>query len=313
MIKRIIIALFSIFVLLSFINCNKEEKKPQRSKEQIQWEKSILEHRAKIQKEFKTADDSPFAGRKRITIKRDKPGYVTYFNDKFKFKKEKQEGAIVKIYNKDGKWYFDRIDKKFKLKKDENFEFDTYEIKEDYLKCKFDRFTFVVYPLDNRLVFIVFDPEAKALKEFNGLNYYPPNYDYRVKAKFIIFKDKKQIEMVTSINQIKTFYRYAKIEFEIKGKKRYLIGYKKDLSVKAPEAWIFIPFKDATSGKETYGSGRFIEIKEPTSEEFILDFNLAFNPLCNYSHVYNCALPPEENYLDIPIEAGEKDYHKLHH
>jgi len=317
MIKKTFILFISIFIIISLINCNNSEKTTTESKtkdlmQKEKWEKTIQEHRAKIMYEFKNADDSPFAGRKRITIKENKPGYITYFNNKFKFKKEKKEGAIVKIYKKDKKWYFERIDKRFKIKGNEELDFKTIPLDKDYLKCKYDRFTFVIYPLDNRLVFIVFDPEEKAIKEFHKLNYFPPDYDYRVKAKFIILKDKKKIKMVTSINQIKTFYRYAKIEFSIKGKEVYLYGYKKDLSVKPPKAWIFIPFKDATSGKETYGMGRFIEINEPVSEEFILDFNLAFNPLCNYSHVYNCAIPPEENYLNIPINAGEKDYHLLH-
>ena len=76
---------------------------------------------------------------------------------------------------------------------------------------------------------------------------------------------------------------------------------------------LFIPFKDATSGRETYGAGRFLEIHEPDEERFTLDFNRCFNPLCNYSPAYNCPIPPRENHLEIAIEAGEKTYPMDHH
>ena len=76
--------------------------------------------------------------------------------------------------------------------------------------------------------------------------------------------------------------------------------------------WLFIPFKDLTCEIETYAAGRFIELTEPAEEDFILDFNLAFNPLCNYADVYNCSYPPIENQLDIEIKAGEKVYPRHH-
>lgn len=118
---------------------------------------------------------------------------------------------------------------------------------------------------------------------------------------------KEKIKMVTSENLIKTFYRYARIDFEVKGKKRHLFAYKKDLSKKPRETYLFIPFKDKTNGKETYSADRFLEIKEPVGDTFILDFNEAFNPLCNYSHVWNCSYSPSENILDIPIKDREKN------
>ena len=63
-----------------------------------------------------------------------------------------------------------------------------------------------------------------------------------------------------------------------------------------------------SNGKDSYEVGRFLDVPEPAGEEFVLDFNRCYNPLCNYSPAYNCPLPPLENILDIAISAGEKTY-----
>lgn len=72
---------------------------------------------------------------------------------------------------------------------------------------------------------------------------------------------------------------------------------------------LFIPFRDQTSGQETYGSGRYIDLAENTSGIYTLDFNRAYNPYCAYNDTYSCPLPPAENTLAVPIRAGEKKYH----
>jgi len=68
----------------------------------------------------------------------------------------------------------------------------------------------------------------------------------------------------------------------------------------------FVPFRDATSGKETYGAGRYIDPPEIAPWRYVLDFNQAYNPLCAYNEAYSCPFPPPENWLRLPIEAGEK-------
>ena len=69
---------------------------------------------------------------------------------------------------------------------------------------------------------------------------------------------------------------------------------------------LFLPFRDATSGNETYGAGRYLEPEELSTGEIVVDFNLAYNPFCAYSENYSCPLPPFENHLKVPIRAGEK-------
>ena len=69
---------------------------------------------------------------------------------------------------------------------------------------------------------------------------------------------------------------------------------------------MFIPFRDATSGKETYGAGRYIDMAE--SEQYVIDFNTAYNPFCVYNENYSCPIPPKENWLAVEIKAGEKNF-----
>src|SRR5690606_19990472 len=69
---------------------------------------------------------------------------------------------------------------------------------------------------------------------------------------------------------------------------------------------LFVPFRDATSGTESYGGGRYLYVPLPVGETVALDFNAATNPYCAYSPAYACPIPPEENTLAVPIRAGEK-------
>ena len=69
----------------------------------------------------------------------------------------------------------------------------------------------------------------------------------------------------------------------------------------------FLPFRDATSGKETYGAGRYLDVPRGENGQVVVDFNYAYSPYCAYGDAYSCALPPRENWLTVPIEAGEMD------
>jgi len=75
---------------------------------------------------------------------------------------------------------------------------------------------------------------------------------------------------------------------------------------------LFIPFADVTSGDETYGTGRYIDIstKDIINNTVVIDFNKAYNPYCAYSNGYNCPIPPAENYLAVAIKAGERSFAK---
>ncbi len=301
--RKSILLLIILSVGFVFVSSCKKQENPEIKK----WKVELLKKRAAEDKEFKTSPTSPIAGLNRLTADPDKTSYIILKEGNFKLLTEKSEDSLISVFQKDNKWFWEVFNKDFQCKSSGK-PIDSGKPLEGDITCKYKRYSFLVYPLDSRLVIVSFDPKRKEIKEFTHRYYYPPNPDYRVKAKITRFKKPESIKMVTSQNLIKTFYKYAKIDFTVKGQKRHLFAYKKDLSKKPGEAILFIPFKDKTNGKETYGAGRFLEIKEPAGDSFILDFNDAFNPLCNYAHVWNCSYPPSENILDIPIEAGEKKY-----
>ena len=87
--------------------------------------------------------------------------------------------------------------------------------------------------------------------------------------------------MLTSRGLKKTFYRYARIRFQLSGEDQELTAFKSKLDGEGSKS-LFIPFRDFTSGRESYGAGRFLDVDEPPGDHFVLDFNRAYNPLCNY-------------------------------
>jgi uncharacterized protein (DUF1684 family) len=101
------------------------------------------------------------------------------------------------------------------------------------------------------------------------------------------------------------YVTYAIAHFELEGKPLRLSLYKQ---VGTGLDYMFIPFKDLTSGVETYGGGRFIDCETVAADSLLIDFNLAYNPYCAYNEKYSCPIPPAENHLAVRIEAGEKNY-----
>ncbi len=156
-------------------------------------------------------------------------------------------------------------------------------------------------------------PDEMVLK-FEHLNYYKPDQKFNVLAKF---KKKigKEFFMTTSSGKKKKFRQYGILSFELDGKKLKLPIYQniKLMEQEKYKDYIFIPFTDLTNGEETYGGGRYIESSIPTGNSYSLDFNYCFNPYCHYTTGYNCPIPPKVNFLNVRIEAGEKQYKNDEH
>jgi uncharacterized protein (DUF1684 family) len=151
------------------------------------------------------------------------------------------------------------------------------------------------------------------LAAFSGLKYYPLNRKYRVKAVLERTSEAKYFQMPTSSGVSKTFRKYGVLRFKLNGNWQSLNVYQMDPAVMAkfPEFadLLFVPFKDLTSGKETYGVGRYIDIKTPKGSRVVLDFNLAYNPNCAYGNdKYSCPIPPKENFIRTEIKAGERTF-----
>ena len=148
---------------------------------------------------------------------------------------------------------------------------------------------------------------------FKGLDYFPVNKKFQVNADFTQTTDERYFQLPTSSGKTKKYKKFGVLKFRLNGKNYSLNVYQADAEVlaKYPEYkdLLFVPFKDATSGKATYGGGRYVDIKTPLGGKVILDFNLAYNPNCAYgSDRYSCPIPPKENFLQVEINAGEKSY-----
>ena len=145
-------------------------------------------------------------------------------------------------------------------------------------------------------------------RKFDGLNYFLPDPDYVFELELHEHSDKKIIEVNDSKGFTRKFIGWGEFNFERDGEKYSIQAYKTDLG----EQRLFIPFKDATSGKDTYGAGRYLDLEmehDYSDGKWTLDFNAAYNPWCAYSENYACPLVPPENWLKARIEAGEKSYH----
>jgi uncharacterized protein len=143
---------------------------------------------------------------------------------------------------------------------------------------------------------------------FTALKYYPPNEKFRVVAKLTPIKDKKSRLLGTSDGKDQHYLEYGYAEFDLDNRKNRLLIL--EVMEEGPDRGsLFLAFGDQTSAGETYGAGRYLDIKKlPGSATVELDFNKAYNPYCAYNHTYSCPLPPAENLLNIAIQAGEKNY-----
>ncbi|MEM9917951.1 MAG: DUF1684 domain-containing protein [Bacteroidota bacterium] len=147
---------------------------------------------------------------------------------------------------------------------------------------------------------------------FEGLDFFDIDPSYVVKAELVRTPNEKPFQMPTYAGKEKTFKKYGELHFKMKGKKRQLNVYQNLRTIAMPlyRDHLFLPFTDLSNGAQSYGGGRYIDLKIPKEKNIILNFNLAYNPYCAYSDRYNCPIPPKENHLAIAVLAGVKAYQK---
>ncbi len=152
-------------------------------------------------------------------------------------------------------------------------------------------------------------PFLKDSVPFEKLNYFPIDETYRVKASLKSVDNKKVVLLATSDGLEQKYLEYAFAEFQLNGVTLNLLIL--EVMDSGPQRGkLFLAFADETSGVETYGAGRYLDVKKvPAATSVILDFNLAYNPYCAYNDSYSCPFPPRENILKTAIRAGEKNYH----
>ena len=140
---------------------------------------------------------------------------------------------------------------------------------------------------------------------FEALRYYPVTDSYIVRARVKVFDEQVRVDLATSTGESEGYLRYARARFKLEDATHMLTLY---VPLGGDPERLFIPFKDRSNGKETYAAGRYLEAALADKNTLRLDFNYAYNPFCAYSPRYRCALPPEENHLNVAIRAGEKLY-----
>lgn len=145
---------------------------------------------------------------------------------------------------------------------------------------------------------------------FDGPLYYPLDEKWRVPARLdrAAPETGEHVWLETSIGDLREFENYGTLVFEVEGQQHRLTAFRA-VPPYPDYDYLFVPFRDATTGKETYPAGRYIDIPRYDGETYTLDFNAAYNPSCAYSPRYNCPYPPAQNRLGIPVEAGEMDPH----
>lgn len=147
---------------------------------------------------------------------------------------------------------------------------------------------------------------AKEQKEFKSLPFFPIDEHYKVLAKFEKLPPSSFFQMKTTANSMKDYDVYGVLTFNFEGKEYRLNVYQSHMlrTQEKYKDYLFLPFTDKTNGDETYGGGRYMDLKIPDGDTMELDFNKAYNPFCAYAEGYACPIPPRENDLDLTIRAG---------
>jgi uncharacterized protein (DUF1684 family) len=138
---------------------------------------------------------------------------------------------------------------------------------------------------------------------FRGLDYFPENPGLVIEADLETGIDAEQVQLPTSTGALRPYRRAGLVRFEVEGQPVELT-----LFAEEGHGDLFLPFRDATSGEESYPGGRYLEVEAPRGGRVVIDFNHAYNPYCAYAEGWSCPLPPPENWVDVPIRAGEKKF-----
>lgn len=271
------------------------------------WTAELLKERAAKDIEFKTSVTSPMAGRERLTIPAAEKSFVVMAGGKVSVSAKSAKGAVFAVLFHGGEWFWDEAAPGVECR----LEDAAVTLKSEALPagCLFrvGPLSLAAYPGPDTFALIVYDPKRPQIVEFEHLLYYQPDPRYAVKARLEKFAEQPQVKITTTRKLEKMFFRFGRVHFQVEGKDVALTALKYALEGPGSDE-LFIPFKDATNGEETYEVGRFLDVPEPAEDEFILDFNRCYNPLCNYSPAYNCPMPPLENILKVGIPAGERTY-----
>jgi uncharacterized protein (DUF1684 family) len=153
------------------------------------------------------------------------------------------------------------------------------------------------------------DSQSESLKNFKGIETYPIQSKWRVTANFIPYETPGTIEVPNVLGTIIDSPSPGKLSFTLENR-----NYTLDPIADPEDKRWFIIFGDETNGEETYGAGRYMYIDAPGVDgTTIIDFNKSYNPPCVFTPYATCSLPPDQNFLEIRLTAGEKYYYGYEH
>lgn len=142
---------------------------------------------------------------------------------------------------------------------------------------------------------------------FTGIDYFPERQDLALELPLDTTGEGigEVVRLMTSDGEERDFQRAGRVHFEVEGAPATLTVFRE-----VGRGRFFVPFKDATTGKTTYGAGRYLDPRAKPDGTLVLDLNYAYNPYCAYSDGWSCPMPPIENILRVPIEAGERSFER---
>ncbi len=157
--------------------------------------------------------------------------------------------------------------------------------------------------------------KKKDLKNFKGLDFFKIDSSFVIKANFTKIENAPTFEMATTTDRKPLYKEFGLVNFTLNGKNCQLTIYQSqdDLRDEKYKDYLFLPFTDNTSGGESYGGGRYMDIMISdikTDNTVTLNFNNTYNPYCAYNDKYSCPLTPRKNHLDLEIKAGIKVFKK---
>jgi len=155
---------------------------------------------------------------------------------------------------------------------------------------------------------IVFDPRSPRLREYKGLKFFPVDLSLRFELPLTPNRAPETVVVMSTRGTPRRAERVGWFDFRV-GAADCRLEAVRLLEPGVGEEAVSVFFRDATSGTETYPMGRYLDAKRLKDGRYLLDFNLAYSPLCAFSEHYNCPIPPRQNTLPVPIRAGEMDSH----
>lgn len=150
--------------------------------------------------------------------------------------------------------------------------------------------------------------KSKDLKTFEGLDFFPIDSSFIVKAKLFRTPNTTYFEMETTTERVAKERIYGILSFIINNQTFSLKIYQSESAINEDADYLFLPFLDDSNGDSTYGGGRYIDLSIPSFDTLIVDFNKAYNPYCAYNDKYSCPIVPRENYIPLKVIAGVKRF-----